>query len=212
MTTNNITVRIPLDGVSRSILYTGEMLGRTWRTTLSDPGGINPFNDRGQKRIYVFWHAHLLILSFYFRHSGKTAVVSESRDGKRASAVAQRWGHEIIFGSSSHGGMHVLRACADEIRNGKNIVITPDGPKGPAKEVKPGVAQIALVTGATVVPVGAFPRHAWRLHSWDRCCIPLPFTRVMIKIGDPIYPQLSAKEPDSVIHLTERIQKALTAW
>jgi lysophospholipid acyltransferase (LPLAT)-like uncharacterized protein len=212
MTANVITNRIPLDRVSRCILLMGEILGRTWRTTLCDPAGINLFNDRGQKRIYVFWHAHLLTLSFYFRNSGKTAVVSESRDGKRASAVAQRWGHAVILGSSSHGGMHVLRACADEIRNGKTIVITPDGPRGPAEVVKPGVAQIALVTGATVIPLAAVPRHAWRLHSWDRSSIPRPFTRVTINVGDPIYPQLSAKEPNSATHLTNRIQKALTTW
>jgi lysophospholipid acyltransferase (LPLAT)-like uncharacterized protein len=212
MTNFSIIDRIPLDHVSGSILLAGELIGRTWRTTLSDPGAVDPFHDRGQKRIYVFWHKHLLTLSFYFRNSGKTAVVSESRDGKRASAVAQRWGHAIILGSSSHGGMHVLRSCADEIRNGKNIVITPDGPRGPAENAKPGAAQIALATGAAVVPVAAFPRRAWRLRSWDRSCIPQPFTPITIRVGDPIYPQLSAKEPDSVTHLTKRIQKALTTW
>jgi lysophospholipid acyltransferase (LPLAT)-like uncharacterized protein len=212
MSTEMHSDRIPLDGPSRCIFWLGELLGRTWRITLSDPSGVDPFHDANRGRIYVFWHAHLLTLSFYFRNTGKTAVVSESRDGKRAAAIAQRWGHAIILGSSSHGGMQALRSCAGELRKGKNIVITPDGPRGPARKVKPGVSQIALITGATVIPVAASPTHVWRLHSWDRFCIPQPFTRIAINCGEPIYPQLSAKEKDPSGHLLLRIQKALDAW
>lgn len=212
MNQKNHVERIPLDRSSRAILVAGALLGRTWRTTLADPFGADPFHDHGRGRIYAFWHAHLLILSFFFRNSDKTAVVSESRDGKRAAAIAQRWGHSIIQGSSSRGGFHVLRSCAAELRKGGNIVITPDGPRGPAREVKPGVAQISLVTGAPVIPVSAVAAHAWHLGSWDRFCIPKPFSRITIHLGEPLYPQLSTKENDGTDHLTRRIQKALSAW
>jgi lysophospholipid acyltransferase (LPLAT)-like uncharacterized protein len=204
--------RIPLDTVSRCILHIGGLLGRTWRFSLADPAGLDPYHDRDRGRIYAFWHAHLLVLSYAFRRTGKIAVVSESKDGRRAAAVAQRWGHDIIHGSSSHGGMLVLRTCTRDLRNGKNIVITPDGPRGPRETVKPGIAQIALISGAPVVPVTAIPRRAWRLRSWDGLCIPLPFSRITIRLGEPIHPQISAKEKDPVSHLVTRIQKALTSW
>jgi lysophospholipid acyltransferase (LPLAT)-like uncharacterized protein len=210
MMTNLHAETIPLDTVSRTILALGGLLGRTWRVSLSDPVDLDPYNDRERGRIYVFWHSHLLALSYIFRRTGKTAVVSESRDGKRAAAVAQRWGHSIILGSSSHGGMLVLRACARDLRNGRNIVITPDGPRGPAQTIKPGVAQIALVSGAPVVPISMVPRHAWRLRSWDRFCIPMPFTRIRVRLGEPIHPQISSKEPNPAAHMIARIQKALT--
>jgi lysophospholipid acyltransferase (LPLAT)-like uncharacterized protein len=205
------TPKIPLDRVSRTIFITGELLGRTWRIALSDPKGLDPFKDHNQGRLYVFWHSHLLPLAFFFRHTGKSAMVSESTDGKRAAAVAQRWGHAVIHGSSRHGGMLALRTCARELRNGANIVITPDGPRGPREQVKPGIAHIALIAGAPVIPVAALPHSAFRLRSWDRFSIPMPFTRITIKIGEPIYPQLSTKEPRPGEHLVNRIQKALTS-
>ncbi|MBN2036863.1 MAG: lysophospholipid acyltransferase family protein [Chitinispirillaceae bacterium] len=203
--------KIPLDKVSRTIFIAGEMLGRTWQISLSDPQRLDPFNDKNQGRLYVFWHAHLLPLAFYFRNTGKSAVVSESTDGKRAAAVAQRWGHAVIHGSSSHGGMLALRACARELRNGANIVMTPDGPHGPREQAKPGIAHLALIAGAPVIPVAAVARMAWRLRSWDRFSIPMPFTPITIKIGEPVYPQLSTKEPHPGEHLVNRIQKALAS-
>jgi hypothetical protein len=201
--------KIPLDAVSRLIYVIGGILGRTWRITLAGRTDLDPFNDTGQGRIYAFWHSNLLALSYIFRNSGKTAVVSESRDGRRAAAVAQRWGHGIIHGSSSHGGAFALRSCVRELRGGNSIVITPDGPRGPAETVKPGVAQIALVSGAAVVPVMARPKSAWRLKSWDRFIIPLPFTRITVLLGDPIHPQTSVLGKDPAAHLAGRIQKAL---
>ncbi|MBN1129778.1 MAG: lysophospholipid acyltransferase family protein [Chitinispirillaceae bacterium] len=210
MLTNLHAEKIPLDTASRCILFLGGILGRTWRVSLSDPAGLDPFHDGDRGRIYVFWHAHLLALSYLFRHTGKIAVVSESRDGRRAAAVAQRWGHAVILGSSSHGGMLVLRACARDLRNGKNIALTPDGPRGPAETVKPGVAQISLISGAPVVPVILVPRHSWRLRSWDRFCIPMPFTRICVRLGEPIHPQISSREKEPAAHLLARIQKALT--
>jgi hypothetical protein len=189
----------------------GELLGRTWRATIAGRSDLDPFNDRGQGRIYAFWHSNLLALTYIFRDSNKIAVVSESKDGRRAAAVAQRWGHGIIHGSSSRGGTNAMRVSVRELREGRNIVITPDGPRGPREIVKPGVAQIALMSGAPVVPVTALPKHAWRLGSWDRFMIPVPFTSIAVRLGDPIHPQLSVRETDPAAHLVARIQKALTS-
>ena len=82
--------KIPLDPVSASILVVGTLFGSTWRITMSGPPDLDPFHDRGTSRIYAFWHSHLLVMSYYFRNTGKTALVSSSRDGMRAAALAQR--------------------------------------------------------------------------------------------------------------------------
>jgi lysophospholipid acyltransferase (LPLAT)-like uncharacterized protein len=198
--------KTPFDAVSASIYLLGEVLGRTWRFSMDDPCGLDPFHDSGKGRMYTFWHSHLLPLAFFFRNTGKTAVISQSRDGARAAAVAARWGHTVIHGSSSRGGAPAVRACIRELRNGNNIVITPDGPRGPRETVKKGVAQIALIAGASVVPVSALPEKAWRLGSWDRFCIPKPFTRIVIRLGAPIEPGTDRKAVDS---LAARIQEAL---
>ena len=201
--------KIPLDAVSAAIFILGEVLGRTWRFTLSGRGDLDPFNDRGKGRMYAFWHSHLLPLAFCFRNTGKTAIISGSKDGIRAAAVAERWGHAVIHGSSSHGGALALRTCVRALRSGSAIVITPDGPKGPREIVKRGVAQISLLSGATVVPVSAVPEHAWRLTSWDGFMIPAPFTRVRVRIHDPLDPRASMTNDSPADHLTALIQKAL---
>ena len=201
--------KIPLDAVSTAIFLIGEVLGRTWRFSMDDPCGLDPFHDGGKGRMYAFWHAYLLPLAFYFRNTGKTAVISGSRDGIRAAGVAQRWGHSVIHGSSSSGGALALRTCIRELQKGRSIVITPDGPRGPREIVKKGVAQIALISGASVIPVSVVPQRSWRLKSWDRFMIPKPFSRVTIRLGAPLGPGAGAPESISSDHFTAQIQKAL---
>jgi lysophospholipid acyltransferase (LPLAT)-like uncharacterized protein len=172
------------------IWFLGTILGATWRVTILDPYGLRPYDDRGCGRIYCFWHAHLLALSYIFRASGKTAIVSQSKDGRLAAAVAKRWRHDIIFGSSTRGGSAALRECIRFLKKGVCIVITPDGPQGPREKVKAGVAQIALLAEAPVVTVGLQADRAWRLRSWDRFMIPKPFARITVSLGEPILPRI----------------------
>jgi lysophospholipid acyltransferase (LPLAT)-like uncharacterized protein len=201
---------IPLDPVSGVLLFVGTILGKTWRYTVTGTKAIDPFRDRNNGIIYCFWHSHILVLSFIFRNIGVKAVVSSSRDGDRASAVAQRWDHETIRGSSSHHGISVLRQCVRELRKKQNIVIIPDGPRGPREIVKPGVARIALLANAPVFPVSALPKKAWRLNSWDRFIIPKPFSMIELRIGEPIMPSLFVKKSDPVSEFTDYLQRTLT--
>jgi hypothetical protein len=199
---------IPLDAVSASILSLGNLFGFTWRFSLKGRIDLDLYRDGGRGRIYAFWHSNLLSMAFHFRNTGKMALVSESRDGRRAAAVAQRWGHAIIHGSSSHGGAAGLRACARELRQGNNIVITPDGPRGPREIAKPGVSRIALLARAPVVPLRAIPSRAFRLHSWDGFMIPVPFAQIEIHIGEPIAGMADSAD-NPVAALTSRIQQSL---
>jgi Uncharacterized protein conserved in bacteria len=201
---------IPLDFVSTAILFTGSVLGKTWRVTVSGTKLIDPFTDRDKGIIYCFWHSHILPLTYIFRNIGVKAVVSSSKDGDRATAVAQRWQHQTIRGSSSLHGVSALRQCVRELKRRQNIVLIPDGPRGPREIVKPGVAQIALLSDAAVFPVIALPVHAWRLNSWDRFMVPKPFTTIDVRIAGPLYPSQFIKADDPVASFTSEIQKALT--
>jgi lysophospholipid acyltransferase (LPLAT)-like uncharacterized protein len=201
---------IPLDMVSSAILFAGSVLGKTWRVVLSGTTLIDPFNDRDKGIIYCFWHSHILPLTYIFRNIGVKAVVSSSKDGDRATAVAQRWRHQTIRGSSSLHGISALRQCVRELKRRQNIVLIPDGPRGPREIVKPGVAQIALLANATVFPVIVLPAKTWRLNSWDRFLVPKPFTKIEVRIADPLYPSRFIKTDDPVTSFTSEIQKALT--
>ncbi len=163
-------------------------IGATWRIKINRPENLDPFNDLGCGRIYCFWHSQLLPLSFIFRNTGKTALVSKSRDGQIAAAVARYWKHDIVFGSSGSNRISALRQCVRVLNEKKCVVITPDGPRGPARKIKSGVAQIALLSGAQVVPVAVAADRAWRLKSWDKFLIPKPFSRLKVFLGDPVDP------------------------
>lgn len=199
----------PLDLVSGTIWTIGTALGLTWRFKFHIPPSVDPYSDFNGGVIYCFWHSQLLSLAYAFRNTGKTAVVSESHDGRRAAAVARHWNHDIIAGSSSHGGMAALRNCVKALKRGKSIVITPDGPRGPREVVKAGVAQIALISSSQVVAVTARPKRAWKLRSWDRFVIPRPFTTIDVILSEPIDPGQFSESKEPVESLREAIQSSL---
>jgi lysophospholipid acyltransferase (LPLAT)-like uncharacterized protein len=95
------------------------------------------------------------------------------------------------------------------LQQGKSIVITPDGPRGPREIAKSGVAQIALLSGASVVPMAALPSSAWRLNSWDRFCIPKLFAHIDVRFRDPIDPQKYARVTEPEAAVLAAIQKAM---
>jgi lysophospholipid acyltransferase (LPLAT)-like uncharacterized protein len=198
------------DKVSFAIWAISSLLGKTWRINLNIPEKLSdPRWIDGPARIFCFWHSQLLTISYVFRNTGKTAVVSPSRDGMRAAIVAKHWNHEIISGSSSQGGSAALRQCLKTLSKNKSIAITPDGPLGPREIVKPGVAQIAHISRAPVITLSTIPAHAWRLKSWDRFMIPKPFTKIKIIAGTPIVN--TEQSDDAVEKLRIRIEERLLA-
>jgi len=207
---SNASDRVPLDAVSGSIWCIGSILGRTWRYSLEGTSNVNPFVDRNKAVIYCFWHSHILPLAYIFRDVGVTAIVSASKDGDRATAVAQRWRHDTIRGSSSKNQVSVIRQCSRVLHDNRGIVIIPDGPHGPREEVKPGAAMIALMTNAPVYPVFALPEKTWRLNSWDRFMIPQPFSRIIVRFGEAVLPAQFASGENRVERFSEHLQKAMT--
>jgi lysophospholipid acyltransferase (LPLAT)-like uncharacterized protein len=176
----------PPDKTSLAIWAIGTLLGKTWRFRVKTSEFSNPSVENGTARIFCFWHSHLLPIAYLFRCTGKTAVISQSKDGKRAAAVAKLWKHEVVFGSSSHGGAYALRQCLRILNSQKSIAVTPDGPRGPREKVKPGVSQLALISKAPAITISALPARAWYLNSWDRFMIPKPFTKIDIVVGEPL--------------------------
>jgi lysophospholipid acyltransferase (LPLAT)-like uncharacterized protein len=108
--------------------------------------------DEQPRYIIAFWHRHIL-LSLHSRwRKPTTAIISRSKDGEIVSGVLHLYGAETARGSSTRGGEVALREILRDIRAGKNIAFTPDGPKGPAGVVKDGVIYVAKVSGLPIVP------------------------------------------------------------
>ncbi len=93
-----------------------------------------------------------------------------------------------VRGSSSKGGARAFLELVRSVREEKSqVLITADGPKGPARRVKEGTVQLAAKTGAWVVPVSwAATRVKVMEKSWDRFLVPLPFGRIRFAYGQPL--------------------------
>lgn len=147
---------------------------------------VEPLWAAGAPAIYVVWHARLLLLPYLYRRRGLFALVSRSEDGAMISDLVRRFGFVTVRGSSSRGGAWGLRALARAIGEGHSVVVVPDGPRGPREVLKAGVVVLARLTGAPVVPAALAASSEWRARSWDEFRIPKPFSRCVVRFGEPI--------------------------
>ncbi len=142
--------------------------------------------DGTPRHIIAFWHENIL-LSLHSRwRKPTTAMISRSKDGEIVARVLSFYGAETARGSSTRGGEIALREVLRDIRAGRNIAVTPDGPKGPRRVVKEGVVYVAQVSGLPVVPFYFTAKAKKRLRSWDGQIVPRPMTRALFVYGAPI--------------------------
>lgn len=136
--------------------------------------------------IYVLWHGRLLLLPYLYGRRGSHVLASRSRDGELVARWVRRFGLRPVRGSSTRGGGEALRRLAGALRSGGEVVVVPDGPRGPREVCKPGVIALARLTGAPIVPMALGASRQWRLGSWDEFRIPRPFARCVMRFGEPI--------------------------
>ncbi len=161
-------------------------LGATWRIEWRGQAEIEARLAGGQRYIFAFWHARMLALAFTHRDRGGAVLVSRSRDGELIARTIERLGFVTARGSSTRGGGEGALEMLEWAGEGRLLGLTPDGPRGPAERVKPGLAWLASRSGWPVVPVAAAANRAWVLGSWDRFQIPWPFARVWVAYGEPL--------------------------
>src|SRR5262245_10494218 len=156
------------------------VLARTLEVRRDDAAAI------GAPAIYVTWHARILLLPALFGERRAHVLASRSRDGELVARVVRRFGFEVIRGSSSRGGAEALRLLARSLADGHDVVVVPDGPRGPREMVKSGVVALARIAGAPIVPLALGASAEWRLASWDEFRVPKPFARCVVRFGEPI--------------------------
>jgi hypothetical protein len=161
-------------------------LGATWRVDAAGLRERDARRDRGERCIFAFWHARLLPLVYTHRGIPIAVLISRHRDGELIARVIRRLGYLTARGSSTRGGEEGIREMLRHAEEGHRLGLTPDGPRGPAERVKPGLVYLASRTGFPVVPVASAASREWTLRSWDRFRIPKPFARVVVAYGEPI--------------------------
>ena len=145
-------------------------------------------------KIPVFWHCQQLMLGQVFAALNRKKIVkravvliSRSDDGRIIARIMRYLGIDSVAGSSSRGGAIALKQMVDELASGSCVVFTPDGPKGPARRVKPGVVKAAQESGRPICIKVYGAQKSWRFRSWDGMFLPKPFSRAVVKTSGPIY-------------------------
>jgi lysophospholipid acyltransferase (LPLAT)-like uncharacterized protein len=162
------------------------LLGGTWRVTRLGTEEWEAAVAPCGHCIFALWHARLLPLVYTHRGRGVAVLISRHRDGELVARMVQKLGFETARGSSTRGGEEGLRDMIEWAERGRSLAITPDGPRGPAERVKPGLVFLASRTGFPILPVAAAAVPEWRLRSWDGFRVPRPFARVLVAYGPPI--------------------------
>jgi len=140
----------------------------------------------GSHCVFAFWHRHLLLVVYGAPHPPRVVWTSQSDAGELITRTMSHFGVAAARGSNSRGGLAALQAMARLGRQGYSLCVAPDGPRGPASEVKPGTLMIAILAGLPIVPVAYAARRAWRAPGWDGLVVPLPFTTVQFVYGEPM--------------------------
>ncbi|MCP5328365.1 MAG: lysophospholipid acyltransferase family protein [Steroidobacteraceae bacterium] len=146
--------------------------------------------ERAPSLIPCYWHQHQLFCARYLlerRDLGLRAgfLISPSVDGEIGARLVHRLGGEVIRGSSTYTGARALRDFYEAlVRRDISPAITPDGPRGPAFEFKPGAILLAQMSGRPMLPLAFAASRSIRFH-WDRFVLPLPGARIVIAVGEP---------------------------
>lgn len=179
--------------------------------------------ERAPSFIPVYWHQQQLFCVKALLGMRKQGVklgflISPSVDGEIGAMAVQRAGAAVIRGSSTHTGARALRDYYQALMQGQvSPCITPDGPRGPPFEFKPGAILLSQMSQRPIVPMAFAASRAWQV-KWDRFIIPWPFSRVAVIIGEPVQipkvldaAALQRWQGDLKARLTELQGRALSA-
>jgi len=141
-------------------------------------------DKRNKKAIFIFWHKNMLIGWKLFRNKRYIALVSQSKDGQILSSILSKWKYQVIRGSSSKGGKEAIKSIVENSGN-IPVVLTPDGPRGPAQEIKNGALILSNKTGLPIIPVKiTYAKKKILIKSWDKFEIPFPFSKCVVEFGN----------------------------
>jgi lysophospholipid acyltransferase (LPLAT)-like uncharacterized protein len=173
----------------RFIGFVGKLILGLWTATarLTVIGEDRYKELRSQKKpvVLLIWHSRLLVVPYLFRKRGILALISPSEDGEILARIVEGWG-KVLRGSSSHSIVKAWGVMRKELDEGGEVVIVPDGPRGPNRKMKLGALKLSQQSGAYIVPFTFAAARNKSLNSWDRFMVFYPFTRVVALFGEPI--------------------------
>lgn len=167
--------------------------------------------NKGGNIILAFWHGQLLMMPYsYLGKAGITILVSHHSDGELVAKTVSRFGIRSVRGSTTRGWFGGFKAMLQTVRDGKDLAITPDGPRGPARVAQTGVIQLASKTGLPIIPVAFAASKKRNFKSWDSFMVPRLFSKGVFVYADPMFVNKRLNKAETEAE-AEALQKTLNS-
>ncbi len=195
---------------------------RAWMSTLDYRGvfydrTVDPALGVDRPRIYIFWHENILAPLYLRGHCHLTMLLSQHADADILGRIANHFGFDCVRGSTYRGAARAIWELTERSRR-QHLTITPDGPRGPRRQLAQGPIYLASRLRVPLVAMGFGYDRPWRTNSWDRFAVPRPFSRARAVLGPPMMlpPDLDRDGIERCRGRVERLLDALTceaeAW
>lgn len=150
----------------------------------------HPKTDDKKPMIICMWHGDLMSQPynyFAFRKNGIVRpMISDHKDGEFITKLALHFDNvKAIRGSSSKGAIKAMINTLKELKDGNDIAITPDGPRGPRHSIADGIIAIAQKSGVRITCFNSISTKYWQFNSWDKFILPKPFGTIDFYISEP---------------------------
>ena len=172
-----------------------------WYSSRKSYHMLTPVSD--EQHIIACWHSDLLMIPIYRHirpHRAASAIISQHKDGEIVAKVLSYLSIKALRGSSRKGARKVLLEAFRAIREGDDVQISPDGPKGPRYHINDGAVALAQKGKLPIMIIGYRADRYWQLKSWDKFVIPKPFSKIDFYIQSISVEGLEISEAKRVLH------------
>lgn len=142
---------------------------------------------QGQTWIYAAWHENTAMTAWFIRNENVAMMASDSKDGELIARGISLFGNIPVRGSASKGGAKAVKAMVKLLKQGHSAAITPDGPRGPVRQLQKGVLYISLMSGSPIVAAHIAASREWIFPSWDKHRLPKLFSKVVVSYSEPYF-------------------------
>jgi lysophospholipid acyltransferase (LPLAT)-like uncharacterized protein len=194
-------MKIRHPGLIRVLGFVVACVVRVWMATLRyryHPVGPNVEPTAagvGERYIYAFWHENMLLPAYRYARADIWVLISQHADGQLIAEACRHLGFRLVRGSTTRGGVEAVRQML-RVASAGHLAVTPDGPRGPRRQVQPGLVYLAARTGLAIVPGGMAFRRPWRMRSWDRFALPRPGSLATCVTAPPVRVPADASRED----------------
>lgn len=184
------------------------LLRGTLRVQVLHGDRYRALKDRGVPILFALWHGRMLLSILQHRRQGIVTMASRSTDGEVIAGWLTRNGYVAARGSTTRGGGEALREMIRHMRSGRSAALTVDGPKGPPRQVQPGIVELARLTGGWILPITSSCSRPRFLASWDRYLVPMPFSRGVVAYGEPFPIAAELSDAEAAGRIAQALDRA----